>query len=163
MSRCSPTYDSRSSGTGLAVPAWRRRRQPDLQHDPECEGNFTAEGIPSGTYDVRVKGKHSLSTKRTNVAVPTVAPTDFCTVLEGDASDDDRVSGVDFSILATTYNKQTGQPGFDARADFNDDGRCSGVDFSLLATNYNRSGPVACASVAASGTPAESGCGDGGW
>ena len=66
-------------------------------------------------------------------------------MLEGDASDDDRVSGVDFSILATTYNKQTGQPGFDARADFNDDGRCSGVDFSLLATNYNRSGPVACA------------------
>ena len=122
----------------------------------DSAGNFTVAGIPGGTYDIRVKGKHSLSTRRPNVTVSTSStPTDFCTVLEGDASDDDRVSGVDFSILATTYSKQSGDPGFDARADFNDDGRCSGVDFSLLATNYNRSGPVACTTVAQAEAPTD--------
>ena len=90
------------------------------------------------------------------MSVPSAAAVDFCTLLEGDASDDDRISGVDFSLLATAYNKQTGEPGFDARTDFNDDGRISGVDFSLLATNYNRSGPLACPALAAQDAATES-------
>ncbi|MEI8083833.1 MAG: cohesin domain-containing protein, partial [Actinomycetes bacterium] len=145
---------SHSSPNGQPVRIWRFApggTTPIANYSStlDASGGLTVCGIPAGTYDFRVKGGHSLSIRRANVSAPGGAtPVDFCTLLEGDASDDDRVSGVDFSVLATTYNKQTGQPGFDARADFNDDGRISGVDFSLLATNYNRSGPVTCASAA---------------
>ena len=145
---------SHSSPNGQPVRIWRfapggASPIASYSNTLDASGGLTVCGIPAGTYDFRVKGGHSLSIRRANVSASGGAtPVDFCTLLEGDASDDDRVSGVDFSVLATTYNKQTGQPGFDARADFNDDGRISGVDFSLLATNYNRSGPVACGSAA---------------
>ena len=108
------------------------------------DGNFIVCDVPPGGYEGTTKGSHSLSSRRAGVVIPSGGPLDFCTLLEGDANGDDRVSGVDFSLLATTYNKGASDSGFDARADFNDDGRVSGVDFSLLATNYNRSGPVAC-------------------
>jgi 5-hydroxyisourate hydrolase-like protein (transthyretin family) len=120
----------------------------------DAAGTFTMCAVPAaGTWDVAVKGSHSLGNRRANVLIPPASsPTGFCTLLEGDASDDNRVSGIDFSILATSYNKRTGEPGFDPRADFSDDGRVSGIDFSLLSTNYNRSGPIACAAVASSVT-----------
>jgi hypothetical protein len=114
----------------------------------DAAGGFNVCGMPNGVYCVTVKGPHSLSSQRAAVTVPTGdTPADFCTLLEGDANNDNRVAGVDFSLLATAYNKNSADPGFDPRADFNDDHRVSGVDFSLLATNYNRSGPVACTSA----------------
>jgi len=112
----------------------------------DASGDFTLCVTSEGVYDVKVKGGHSLSTLRSAVSFPPGASAvGFCTLLEGDANGDDRVSGVDFSILAATYNKSSGQEGFDPRADFTDDGRVSGVDFSLLASNYTRVGPVPCA------------------
>ena len=120
----------------------------------DANGGFTVCNIPGGVFDFQLKGAHSLSVRRTNMSVPSGASIDFCTLLEGDASDDDRISGVDFSLVATAYNKQSGETGFDARTDFNDDGRISGVDFSLLATNYNRTGPLPCPALAAAGDTA---------
>jgi|GEM_PF-7049099 len=111
----------------------------------DAVGGFSVCGMPNGAYCVTVKGAHSLNSQRADVVVPTGDTSiNLCTLLEGDANDDNRVAGVDFSILATAYNKTSNDPGFDPRADFNDDRRVSGMDFSLLATNYNRSGPVAC-------------------
>jgi hypothetical protein len=119
----------------------------------DASGGFRVCGAPNGIYCVTAKGAHSLSSQRATVTVPAgVAPMNFCTLLEGDANNDDRVAGADFSILATAYNKTSTDPGFDARADFNDDRRISGMDFSLLATNYNRSGPVACTTASMAGT-----------
>jgi hypothetical protein len=70
----------------------------------DCYGVFSVADISSGTYDVKVKNAHTLSTKRTNVTVPSGAePVNLCTLLEGDANDDDKKAGADFSILATTY------------------------------------------------------------
>ena len=114
-----------------------------------ANGAFNVCGLTAGTYDITIKGSHSLSSKRTNVVAPPVAPPiNFCTLLEGDANNDNRVAGADFSLLATAYNQCNGQTGFDGRADFNDDGCVRGADFSLLATNYNRSGPIACTTTA---------------
>jgi hypothetical protein len=92
-----------------------------------------------------VKGRHSLSILRRGVTLPAVGVVDMGTLLEGDASGDDRVSGVDFSILATAYATQRGDAGWDARADFNDDGRITALDFSLLASNYAQEGPIVVA------------------
>ncbi len=111
-------------------------------------GRFALLSPPSGTFDMLVKGRHSLSNLRRGVTLPAVGTVEMGTLLEGDASGDDRVSGVDFSILATAYATQRGDAGWDARADFNDDGRITAADFSLLASNYALEGPVVVA-----GTP----------
>lgn len=112
-------------------------------------GRFALLSPPSGTFDMRVKGRHSLSSLRRGVILPTAGVMEMGTLLEGDASGDDRVSGVDFSILAAAYMTQRGGAGWDARADFNDDGRISAIDFSLLVSNYAREGPVIVTDVPA--------------
>jgi hypothetical protein len=115
-------------------------------------------GEAGKTYDVKVKSSHSLSNRRSGVTIPASGPApgvvDLCTLREGDADDDDRVSGVDVSILVTTYGKSLGDAGFDARADFNDDAVVNAADFSLLSSNYNRNGPLACPVPAAAGAEA---------
>lgn len=106
---------------------------------------FTICGMAPGAFDVMVKGPHSLGSRRAGVVIPSgSAPVDFCTLYEGDANGDNRVSTIDFSVLASAYNTCTGNAAFDARADFNDDTCIRGVDFSLQASNYNRLGPTAC-------------------
>jgi glucose/arabinose dehydrogenase len=61
--------------------------------------------------------------------------------LIGDINNDGRVTLVDFSLLASSYNRSSGQQGFNPEADLNGDGAVSLVDFSLLASNFNRSLP----------------------
>jgi len=116
--------------------------------DVNAAGIVPVCGMPGTTYDVKIKSTHSLSNRRSGVTIPATGPgsgtVDLCTLREGDANNDDRVSGVDVSILVTTYGKSAGNPGFDARADFNDDGVVDAADFSLLSSNYNRNGPLGC-------------------
>jgi Dockerin type I domain len=111
----------------------------------DADGTFARCSVSPGLFDVGVKGDHALSVRRANVTLPSGATfVDFCTLLEGDASGDDRVSGLDFSILQAAYRRQAGEPGFDAQADFNDDGRVGAADYSLLAANYGREGSLPC-------------------
>jgi C1A family cysteine protease len=106
-------------------------------------GYFAVPDVSPGTYDVRVKNAHTLSNRRRNVSITNGSNViDFGTLLEGDASNNDVVRGEDYSILATTYFKCSGQNGWDARADFNGDSCVRGNDYSLLAMNYNRRGPI---------------------
>ena len=119
----------------------------------DAAGNFSIGGAPAGTYNVRVKNAHTLSNCRANVLLGTTTVSDFGTLLEGDANNDDCVKGADFSILASCYLCQEGQACWAtlncARADFNGDKRVAAADFSLLATNYNKCGPTTVTSVAA--------------
>jgi hypothetical protein len=65
---------------------------------------------------------------------------DFGLLREGDANNDNVVSILDFSILATAFGECSDCPLFDERADFNGDGCILINDFSLLATNFGESG-----------------------
>jgi hypothetical protein len=106
-------------------------------------GQFAVGSLNPGTYDVAIKNAHSLSNRRGNVTVPGgTAPLNFGTLREGDASNNDRVAGEDFSILAHAYATSPGQPEWDARTDFNGDEVINGGDFSLLATHYGLQGPI---------------------
>jgi hypothetical protein len=71
------------------------------------------------------------------LAAGTTHPVHFGTLLEGDASDDNCVNIIDFSILKTGFI-----PGYDARADFNQDGYVNISDFSLLKLNFGLCGDV---------------------
>jgi hypothetical protein len=65
---------------------------------------------------------------------------DFGILREGDANDDNFVTLLDFSILASTFGICEGTLGYDDRADFNEDGCITLTDFSLLATNFGEGG-----------------------
>jgi type VII secretion-associated serine protease mycosin len=108
----------------------------------DASGIFTVTNVVAGVYDVVIKNGHSLSNRRTGVMTGDLRPLEFGALLEGDATDDDRVAGDDFSVVVTAYGTSPGQPGWDARADFNGDNYVGGVDYSLLTTNYGRQGPM---------------------
>ena len=103
-------------------------------------GHFTLSGITPGTYDIRVKGSHTLR----NLVTATLAvgnnTVDLGALHEGDANNDNYVTLIDFSILVSSFGKCSGTIGFDARADFNNDGCVTLLDFSLLVTNFGQSG-----------------------
>lgn len=106
---------------------------------------------PSGTFDLKIKGAHTLSNLRESVVVPAGDIIDLGILREGDANNDDRVSGIDFSLLATAYATTPADARWDSRVDFNDDERVSAADFSLLASNYSLQGPLTVASDSVAG------------
>ncbi|MBC7232386.1 MAG: hypothetical protein H5T68_03980 [Chloroflexi bacterium] len=105
-------------------------------------GNFTVCGITPGTYNVVVRGFNTLANKRTGIAVPAngTIPVDFGTLTPGDASGNNVVDILDYSILATAYATCSGGLGWDPRADFNCSGCIEILDYSLLATYYTYTG-----------------------
>lgn len=105
-------------------------------------GAFTISSIPFGNYNVRVKHSQYLavSSNAAFSAASAVATVNFGTLRAGDVNNDNRVTLADFSLLAGSINRSTGQSGFNALADLNGDGAVSLVDFSLLAGNFNQTG-----------------------
>ncbi len=100
-------------------------------------------GIISDTYNISAVTAHSLTNFKQGVVI--TAPStdvDMGTLLEGDADGSNVVNLDDFSLLAKTYGKSTGESGYDARADFDGNGIINIADFSLLAANYGKSAPV---------------------
>jgi hypothetical protein len=108
----------------------------------DTSGQFTVSGITPGTYDVWVKNSHTLQNVKTVTLLTGTNVVDFGTLLEGDANNDNVVTLVDFSILASTFGKCQGTTGYDDWADFNQDTCITLPDFSLLATNFGKAGPI---------------------
>jgi hypothetical protein len=84
----------------------------------------------TGLYDARIKNPHTLRNVKSDVNIAGPMTINMGELLEGDASDNNGVTGQDFSILRTFYW------GPDGAADFDEDGWVGGADFSLLRTNY---------------------------
>lgn len=58
-------------------------------------------------------------------------------VLDADMDGNGRVNALDFSILASSFNTQAGDPDFDVRADLNYDNRITALDFSVFSPHFN--------------------------
>jgi hypothetical protein len=120
--------------------------------DQYGEFSFTHVVSQTSTCDISVKNAHTLQNTKYGVTINAGGNVlSFGTLHEGDANDDNRVSLVDFSILATSYDLGSADPGFDARADFNENDWIEIADFSLLATNYDQSGDIPVAASRAAG------------
>ncbi|MBC7234516.1 MAG: DNRLRE domain-containing protein [Chloroflexi bacterium] len=147
----------RFEGAGTPpAPAWARTLQVSAHlpgdpvpayefdvHSDEMGGFLVPSGVLTGTYDVGVRDRHSLRNLRRDVDVSLdTPPLDMGQLHAGDANGDNQINIYDFSLLATHYGQQQGQPGYDERPDFNHDGVIGIHDFSLLATNYGRTGDV---------------------
>ncbi len=103
-----------------------------------ADGTFSVTPPSPGSWHVSVKERRTLATVRTGALGGDVL--DFGTLRAGDANNDNKVTIVDFSMLATTFGKSAGGVGYDDRADFNGDGKVNIVDFSLLASNFGTTG-----------------------
>ncbi len=120
--------------TGEITPVYTSTLTTDMN------GQFNLSGIIPGAYTARIKNRHTLQ----NILPVTLQAgnnfVDFGTLREGDANDDNFVGLVDFSILASTFNRCQGMVGYDNRPDFNQDHCVVLTDFSMLAKNFGAAG-----------------------
>jgi len=115
---------------------------PSYQFTPTgtSAGEVSLTDLDVGTYDIVVKASNYLQ-RVTSVTVTSGTNTVSVNELKaGDANDDNFVTLQDFSILAGSFNLQSGSSGYDARADFNGDGFVTLLDFSLQSSNFNTQG-----------------------
>ena len=106
--------------------------------------------IPTGLYDLRVKGAGTLSVLVSQVAVdtsgaapgggPAIVRVDFDPLPWGDLTGDDGVDAADLEVLRSGFGQAEESRDFNPSADFNHDGVVDGQDFSLLAANFGRTG-----------------------
>ena len=108
-------------------------------------GVFTIDNIPpNATYDVGIKNCTCLSELVTNVTVGVneTIVVDFGILREGDASGDDAVTSIDFSLLAGAFGSIPGDPNWNANCDFDRNGAVTIMDFSLLAASFGQCGDL---------------------
>ncbi len=114
-----------------------------IQSAPGTVGCFTVDGYPVGpAYDLYVKGDDHLGALITSATLggplPATGMVDVSgsvTLLDGDANDDNSISGADLSILSASLTFPAASASVDPRADFNEDGMISGADLSILSTD----------------------------
>ena len=101
-------------------------------------GTFYEFAVFCSTYDICVKGKHTLQVCKRDVLLKCTEPDCSCiiaksfgTLPEGDANGDNTINAIDASILASNY-----WAGADSNANFNEYGNVDALDASLLASNY---------------------------
>jgi len=98
--------------------------------------------VPSGTYDVCIKGATTLSRRLNNVVFVPATPTsvDFGTLLEGDANNDDIINVLDTVLVGQAMGTVPGDPYWNDSCDFNRDGIVDEVDLILLQANFGKVG-----------------------
>ncbi len=114
-----------------------------IQGAPSTVGCFTVGGYPIGpAYDLYVKGEDHLGELITSATLggplPGTGSVDVSgtvTLLDGDANNDNSISGADLSILSASLTFPAASASVDPRADFNEDGVISGADLSILSTD----------------------------
>ncbi len=156
---CQATLQGHGAGQHRASLAVRMRPEAGGATETtavssDAEGKFTLSPSAGGEWRVAAKERRTLSAVRTGT--PGGAVVNFGALRAGDANNDDQVTILDFSVLATTFGKAAGTVGYDDRADFNGDGQVTIVDFSLLASNFGAQGEVFEVSSSASTTSAAS-------
>jgi len=107
------------------------------------QGRFTIEGVMPGTYDLRVKGMHTLANRWSELElVAGDNAVDMGELVEGDADNDNDMDGTDASLVNLAFGTVPGDANWDPRADFNEDEVVNGVDMGLLGANFGRVGDV---------------------
>lgn len=123
---------------GAAQPAY-----PPITTD--SSGFFTASVTSSitGTYEWIVKNpKYLANSGSVTLATTPITNFEMGLMRAGDANNDNRINGQDFTILKSTFGQACGNPGYDDRADFTGDCRVNGQDFNLLKLNFGSAGLV---------------------
>ena len=110
-------------------------------------GNFTIDGIPSGTYDVGVKNWTSLSRTVLGQAfsagnTTTINFTTMGVLTESDTDNNDLIVLNDFNRVLTRFGAVPGDPGWNAMYDFDRSGAIDLADYNLVLTKYGQLGDI---------------------
>ena len=102
------------------------------------------QGLPSGIFNVHVKGAHSLQTARAGVNLSDNSTTelDMKAQVEGDTDGDNCVTVSDFAFVQSMLGTHKGIPGFNSTADLNGDGLVTMTDVSLLRSGFDMCGDI---------------------
>ena len=109
----------------------------DVQTD--SDGNFSVSfSVPSGEYDLTAKANGFLQSIARNVTLP-ATEVEFVPspLLGGDSNNDNRITLVDFALLAYSFNTTIDDELFNPNCDYNKDGAVTIKDFQVLAKNFS--------------------------
>ena len=100
--------------------------------------------LPAGTYDVHVKGAHSLQNARAGIVLASnqAADVDMKALVEGDVDGDNCVTVDDFAVVQAMVGTDKNTPGYNSAADLNGDGQVTVADVSLLRSGFDRCGDI---------------------
>ncbi len=103
-------------------------------------GNYTFYTNVTGNRDITAKSSHWLRKKiGSKNLTGTLTGVNF-TLTNGDVDGDNSVTVFDYSRLSDSFDKSTGDAGFDAEADLDGDGSVTVFDYSIMSDNFDRSG-----------------------
>jgi hypothetical protein len=106
-----------------------------------ADGSFLLRsGLPMGEYDVVVKGLTWLSRRVSRVLFLNGAYGFTVSLNNGDCDGDNYIGTDDYLILNASFDKSSGEAGFDPRADLNGDGYVGTDDYLILNDNFDKSG-----------------------
>jgi hypothetical protein len=104
------------------------------------KGTFHLGGVPTGAYDIAIKGAKWLRQVVKGVNVTGNLSGVTATLRTGDVNGDNRVDILDLGLLSDAFNTRIGQSGFNANADLNGDKTVDILDLGLLADNFGQVG-----------------------
>ena len=110
-----------------------------------ASGSYSIPDVPTGTYDVWIKGSKNLAVLVPNVVISTAGATVSDVLLNGgDVDNDNTVGPTDFATFVSVYNSSAAIPGtgYDPAADFNFDGAVDPTDFNIFVGDYNTAGAI---------------------
>lgn len=113
----------------------------EFETNTDQSGYFTLTGdITPGVYQWRVKHPKMLAKAGIVTLVSGANQVEIGPLKPGDATNDNCVYSQDFILLKVSFNRQLGDPAYDARTDFNDDNNCNISDFGLLKRYFGECG-----------------------
>ncbi len=106
----------------------------------DSQGNCQIDTTAQGEFDLVIKTSHWLS-RRLPMNLSTFdSSTVSASLVNGDVDGDNSVSIFDYIELSGSFDKATGESGFDAEADLDGDGAVTIFDYIILSNNFDQSG-----------------------
>jgi hypothetical protein len=122
----------------------------DFATTTDDSGYFTVNtNLQPGTYLWRTKNPQTMANGGSATLAAGLNNVEMGLLVEGDANNDNCITGFDFTIVKNSYGRSPNDEGYDSRADFNGDNVVTLSDFNMMKSVFGACGepPIPAASV----------------
>lgn len=96
---------------------------------------------PAGTYDIAIKGSHWLRKLLPSLAIASTGrPNVDAALKNGDVDGNNSINLLDYDAFSASFDKITGDAGFNAEADLDGDGYVGLLDYDIFSGNFDTEG-----------------------